>query len=51
MKEILRYGFILGLICIVASGLLVTVNSLTKSRIIAQAQEEEEASLRESPSL
>jgi electron transport complex protein RnfG len=47
MKEMVRYGFILALICIVASGLLAGVNSLTKPRIIAQAQEEEEASIRE----
>ncbi len=42
-----RYGFILALICFVAAGLLAGVNSLTKSRIIAQAQAEEEASLKE----
>lgn len=46
MKEMVRYGFILGLICLVASGLLAGVNSLTKSRIIAQAQAEE-SSLKE----
>jgi electron transport complex protein RnfG len=47
MKEIARYGFILASICIVASASLAGVNYLTKSRIIAQAQAEEEASLRE----
>jgi electron transport complex protein RnfG len=47
MKEMLRYGFILMLICLVASGMLATVNSLTRARIIAQAQAEEEASLKE----
>jgi electron transport complex protein RnfG len=47
MKEMLRYGLILGLICTVASGLLAGVNSLTKARIIAQAKAEEEASLKE----
>jgi len=47
MKEMVRYGFILALICIVAAGLLASVNSLTKARIIAQAQAEEEASLKE----
>jgi electron transport complex protein RnfG len=47
MKNMARYGFILALICMVASGLLAGVNSLTKSRIIAQAQAEEEASLKE----
>lgn len=47
MKEMTRYGFILSLICIVAAGLLGGVNSLTKSRIIAQAQAQEEQSLKE----
>jgi len=47
MKEMLRYGFILAIICTVASGLLATVNSLTQSRILAQEQAEEEASLKE----
>jgi electron transport complex protein RnfG len=47
MKEMIRYGFILALICIVAAGLLAAVNSLTKSRIITQVQAEEEASLKE----
>ncbi len=42
----LRYGLILGLICTVASASLAVVNSLTKSRIMAQAQAEEEASLK-----
>lgn len=43
----MRYGFILALICIVASGLLSAVNALTKARIVAQAQDEEEVALRE----
>lgn len=47
MKEIVRYGFILTVICIVASGLLAGVNSLTKPKIIAQAKAEEENSLKE----
>lgn len=47
MKELVRYGLILAMICVVAAGLLAGVNSLTKSRIIAQAQAEEEASLKE----
>jgi len=47
MKEMIRYGFILGLICLVASGLLAAVNSVTKTKILAQAQREEEASLKE----
>ncbi|MDD4938880.1 MAG: RnfABCDGE type electron transport complex subunit G [Candidatus Omnitrophica bacterium] len=47
MKETLRYGFILGTICIVAGGLLAGINFLTKPRIIAQAQAEEESALKE----
>lgn len=47
MKEMARYGFILGLICTVAAGLLAGANSLTKSRIIAQALAEEHAGLKE----
>lgn len=47
MKEMARYGFILGLICVVAAGLLAGVNSLTKSRIVAQAEKEEKAGLKE----
>jgi electron transport complex protein RnfG len=47
VKEMLRYGFILAVICIVASGLLAGVNVLTKTRIVAQAQVEEDSSLKE----
>jgi len=47
MREMVRYGIILAVICTVAAGLLAGVNSLTKPKIIAQAQAEEEASLRE----
>lgn len=47
VKEIIRYGLILSVICIVAAGLLATVYSLTKTRIIAQAEAEEKASLKE----
>lgn len=47
MKEMVRYGFILSLICIVASAALAGVNSLTKSRIASQAAAEEEASFKE----
>ncbi len=47
MKEIIRYGLILALICALATGLLALVNSLTKAKIIAQAQAEQEASLKE----
>ena len=47
MKEMVKYGFTLTLICIIAAGLLAGVNALTKSKIISQAHAEEEASLRE----
>ena len=47
MKEVIRYGFILAIICVIAAGLLGGVNALTKEKIIAQAQTEEEASLKE----
>jgi electron transport complex protein RnfG len=47
MKEMIRYGFILSLICAVAAGLLAGMNSLTKARIVAQAQAEEENGLKE----
>ncbi len=47
MKEMVRYGFILALICVVASASLALVYSVTKPRIIAQAQAEEEAGLKE----
>ena len=47
MKEMVRYGFILALICIIAAGLLAGVNALTISKIAAQAQAEEQAALKE----
>lgn len=47
MKETLRYGLILGIICILASGLLAGLNSVTRSRIFAQAKEQEEETLKE----
>lgn len=46
MKEITRYGFILGLICILAGGSLAIVNSVTKPVILLRQKAEEEASLR-----
>lgn len=45
MKELLRYGFILSLICAVSSGLLASVNSLTQPKIISQAQIAERTTL------
>jgi electron transport complex protein RnfG len=47
MKEMVRYGFILALICLVASSLLAVVNLLTRPRIIAQAEVEEKTTLSE----
>ena len=47
MKDIIRFGFILGTICIIAAGLLAGVNSLTKPRILAQAFSEENSGLKE----
>ncbi len=46
MRELLRYGFILGVICAIASGSLAIVNSVTRPMIIARQKAEEEASLR-----
>lgn len=47
MREIARYGFILGFICIVAGGLLAAVNTLTAPKILAQELAEEQAALKE----
>ena len=47
MKEMIRYGFILAVICTIASASLAGVNYITKAKIIGQAKAEEEDSLRE----
>ncbi len=47
MRETLKFGFILGVICIIAAGLLAWVDILTKPKIIAQERLEEELSLKE----
>lgn len=47
MREIMRYGFILALICVVAAGLLSGVNAFTRAKIAAAAQAEEDAGLKE----
>jgi len=47
MKEALRYGLILSIICLISGGLLAGVNILTKNKIFAQAQKEEEMALKE----
>jgi Na+-translocating ferredoxin:NAD+ oxidoreductase subunit G len=43
----LRYGLILMIICLIAAGLLATVNMLTGPKIIAASQAEERAALKE----
>jgi len=47
VKEMVRYGLILAMICVIAAGLLATVNKLTGPRIIAAAQSEEQSALKE----
>jgi len=47
MREMARYGFILALICVIAAGLLAVVNTLTGPKILAAAQSEEQAALKE----
>ncbi|MDD2751828.1 MAG: FMN-binding protein [Candidatus Omnitrophica bacterium] len=47
MRETMRYGFILAVICMLAAGLLAGVNALAKEKIISQALAEEKASLKE----
>ncbi|MBU0502888.1 MAG: RnfABCDGE type electron transport complex subunit G [Candidatus Omnitrophota bacterium] len=47
MKEPLRYGLILGLICFLAAGLLSLVNFITTPKIMAQEALELENSLKE----
>jgi electron transport complex protein RnfG len=46
MREMIRYGLTLGLICVAASASLASINAITKSKIVAQAQAEEENSLK-----
>ena len=47
MREMARYGFILAFICVVAAGLLGTVNKLTGPKILAAALTEEQAAFKE----
>lgn len=47
MKEIIKYAFILGLICFLASSVLAFVNGITEPQIKAQQAREEGSSLRE----
>ena len=47
MKEIARYGFILGTICFVSSGVLAVVNGVTEPRIQYEKEKEERLALKE----
>ena len=47
MKEAVRFGFTLALICVIASGLLAGVNALTQAKVMAQVQAEQEAGMKE----
>lgn len=47
MKEMLKYGFILGLICFLASGVLSIVNAVTEPKIKLQKETEENLALKE----
>ncbi|MBU1998087.1 MAG: RnfABCDGE type electron transport complex subunit G [Candidatus Omnitrophota bacterium] len=47
MKDLFKYGLVLGVICAIATGLLAGMNALTQPRIIAQAAEELNNSLKE----
>lgn len=47
MKTVVRYGFVLGLICVLAGALLAVVYSITQPIIIAQMKREREKTLTE----
>jgi len=47
MKEIIRYGLVLGIICFLASSVLAVVNGLTEPEIELRKEREESAALRE----
>lgn len=47
MRQILRYGLILALICMVSALALAGLNYLTKPRILAQIEKEEKEALKE----
>ena len=47
MKETVKYGFILGLICFLASSVLAVVNGITEPKIKEQKAKEEGLALRE----
>ncbi|MBU4346817.1 MAG: FMN-binding protein [Candidatus Omnitrophica bacterium] len=47
MREIIRYGLILGLVCFLAGGLLAVVNGITAPKIQLQKEKEEDFALRQ----
>lgn len=47
MKDILRYGFILGFICFLASSVLAVVNGITEPKIRLQKESAQELGLKE----
>lgn len=47
MREMLKYGFILGLICFLSSSVLAIVNSITEPKIKLQREKEEGAAFNE----
>lgn len=46
MKEMVKYSFILGVICLLSSSILAVVNAVTGPRIMLQKQQEEAAALK-----
>jgi electron transport complex protein RnfG len=47
MRSMAKFGGILGLICLIATALLASMNAATKGRILAQAEQELQDSLKE----
>ncbi len=47
MKDLTRYGLILGIICFLASGVLAVVNNITEPRIQIQKEKKENSALKE----
>jgi len=47
MREMMRFGLTLAIICVLAAGLLATANKLTGPKILAAAQSEEQSALKE----
>ncbi len=45
MKILIRYGFILGIICLLSAGLLAVVNAIAGPKILAQGLEQEQKTL------